>query len=43
MSLRKTSRKAKSVLLEGAGGDPAPVAASWEKGPAVLIFLRHFG
>jgi hypothetical protein len=25
------------------GGRPLPVSSAWQDGPAVLVFLRHFG
>jgi hypothetical protein len=31
------------VLLRDIDGQPVRLATAWADGPAVLVFLRHFG
>jgi len=31
------------IVLPRSGGDPLRLGALWERGPAVIVFLRHYG
>jgi len=35
--------RAPDVVLLRADGQPVPLSSFWAHGPAVLVFLRHFG
>jgi len=43
MPLEAVHRAAPDVVLQGEDDAAAPLAACWRDGPAVLVFLRHFG
>lgn len=32
-----------ALEIRDADGAPVRVGAAWETGPAILVFLRHFG
>jgi len=34
---------APDLELEGIDGQPVQLSSLWQSGPAVLVFLRHFG
>jgi hypothetical protein len=41
--LPAVDRPAPDVELLGPDDAPVPLARAWSAGPAVLVFLRHFG
>jgi hypothetical protein len=42
MSARVPESFARAEILDG-DGRPHPVAELWAQGPALLLFVRHFG
>ena len=43
MSLAPVHRAAPDLTLEASGGREARLSDAWADGPAVIVFLRHFG
>jgi len=37
------SAKLANVVLPEAGGGEVRLGSLWERGPAVIVFLRHYG
>jgi hypothetical protein len=37
------SSKLAGITLPDADGNPTRLGSLWESGPAVLVFLRHYG
>lgn len=37
------SRKLESITLPDVDGKPTRLGSLWAQGPAVLVFLRHYG
>jgi len=37
------SARLSNVVLPQAGGNEVRLGSLWEKNPAVLVFLRHYG
>jgi hypothetical protein len=37
------SAKLADVVLPDAGGDEIRLSSLWERNPAVVVFLRHYG
>ncbi|HEY3739328.1 MAG TPA: hypothetical protein VGL53_05765 [Bryobacteraceae bacterium] len=31
------------IVLPGVNGDPVRLGSLWEKAPAAVVFLRHYG
>ena len=37
------SKKLANIVLREAGGGEVRLGSLWEKNPAVIVFLRHYG
>ena len=37
------SSKLAGIMLPDADGNPTRLGSLWQSGPAVLVFLRHYG